>query len=34
MVKVSVGEDDGIDLAGRNWQILPIALPPFFLALK
>src|SRR5213075_2331807 len=34
MVKVCVGENDGINVARRNWRALPIALAPFLLSLK
>src|SRR5947208_8580916 len=34
MVQVSVRENDGFDLVGSDRRRLPVALAPFFLALK
>src|SRR5215471_5292474 len=34
MVQVGMGENDSIDLAGRDRCILPVSLSPFFVALE
>ncbi len=34
MIEVGVRQDDGINQAGRNRSVPPVALAPFFLSLK
>src|SRR5664279_3262767 len=34
MVKMGVGENDGVDFPGRNRQVLPVAFAPLFLTLE
>ena len=34
VVKMRVGEHDGINLPRRNWRILPVPLAPFFWSLE
>src|SRR5664279_4461772 len=34
VIEVRVSQDDGVNFAGGNWQVLPIAFAPFLLPLK